>query len=80
MVQTQVLSKSTPVTTAFALAVCGGAFWLGGVTNNLTTRMNHVEHEQADHDDLLEKLSEIATDNKRRIDLFSSKYPVSSNP
>jgi hypothetical protein len=77
----QKISHSTPMTTAIALALCSGAFWIGTETAHLDDRISVVEKREAElradskawrgkFFDLMNELKDLSRDNKHRMDLF----------
>lgn len=67
------LTQSTSVSIAVVVSLCFGAFWTGIETATLRSRADGQDHEIQQHERLLEKLTEISSDNKRRIDLIEAK-------
>lgn len=49
--------------------MCGGAFWTGGELTSMRLQSAMNEKRNNRQDALLEKLTELAADNKRRLDL-----------
>ena len=64
------ITESTPVSIALVLALCGGAYWTGGAVTELRVRQTHTEAVIDDHSELMQKLTEIAADNKRRLEFL----------
>lgn len=78
------LTQQTPITIAFALALCGGAYIAGNTTAKLNTEIEHiqelrnVEREanatwRKETSTLLKTLTEVAKDNKRRLDYIEDR-------
>ena len=66
MKEPPVISKQTSISLAIAGAFIVVAFW-GGTTYQ---RLTNLETKSADHGELIKTLSEVAMDNKRRLDLL----------
>lgn len=66
------LTQSTSVSIAVVVSLCLGAFWTGIETATLRSRTDGQDREIQQHERLLEKLTEISSDNKRRIDLIEA--------
>lgn len=60
------ITQSTPVSIALALSIFGGASVCGIAVGKFTASLEN-------NTKVLEKLSEIATDNKRRLDILETK-------
>ena len=76
----EALSKSTPMTTALAFALCAGAFWVGNQTSmfqmfmaQTAGELEDADDERKDMRDLLKQVSEVSMDNKRRIDSWEDR-------
>ena len=75
----KVLSQNTPITTALAIAICGGAFWIGKTTESLeakirmndqinSMRFEDIREWEEESQKLLENLTKIIENNQRRLD------------
>jgi hypothetical protein len=65
------------MTTALAIALCGGAFWLGTVTAKQAVQVADLERrqEQADEDrrrltEIVSELKTISEQNLRRLEIL----------
>lgn len=74
-----ILSRQTSITTAFAITLCTGAFWIGKTTQSLQSQLDKQAEIQAIEDknyekwtnrleDILEELKIISYNNTRRLD------------
>lgn len=66
------ITKSTPVSIAMAVALCGGAFWTGSVVTRLSVA---IESQTA----IINELRSIATDNKTRLDILETQFKKEKN-
>ena len=79
-----VLSQHTPITTALAIAICGGAFWAGRTAENLRLniesqgtvmeiKFEEIKEWKDESSKILKTLTKIAEDNKRRLDYIEDE-------
>lgn len=60
------ITKSTSISIALVLALCGGAFWTG----TLATRVSAVESDTRRLEELTEEIAKLASSNKHQLDLL----------
>lgn len=63
-----ITKATTTISLALALGACAMAFAAGQTYQRLTA----METKHADHGELIKSLAEIASDNKRRLDLLEA--------
>lgn len=63
------VTHSTTVSIALVVAMVAGAYWAGANFSGLTSRVDNMSSVQTTHEKLIDKLSDLAADNKRRLDL-----------
>ena len=72
------LSSETPITIALAIAICGGAFWVGRTTQSIQSQLNmevkireieknNIKEWKEELSGVLSQLTKIAQQNEKRI-------------
>jgi len=74
------ITQSTSISIAVVFAITSVAFWTGSVTQELQSHVDALETGSAElareddkHEQLMQKLTELSTDNKHRLDLLQQR-------